>query len=173
MTFYWLITAVVLMQRGIELTIAKRNESWIKNRGGMEYGEEHYSWIVFLHAAFFAVLTVEVWLKGGAVAATWPLWLSAFVAVQLFRIWVLVSLGRFWNTKILILPGEKLVKKGPYRWIKHPNYWIVASELVLLPLIFNAWMTAVLFTILNGILLLFVRIPKEEAALQLLVKSDD
>lgn len=88
--------------------------------------------------------------------------------VQLLRGWILYSLGQYWNTKILVLPGSRMVKKGPYRWIKHPNYLVVALELILLPLMFGAYLTAAIFTLINATLLLKVRIPAEEKALALL-----
>lgn len=89
-----------------------------------------------------------------------------FAIAQVLRIWALSSLGRFWNTKILILPGAEKVKKGPYRWLPHPNYIVVALEIAALPLVFGAWRTALFFSIANALLLLLVRIPAEEKALQ-------
>src|SRR5690606_20225813 len=96
----------------------------------------------------------------------WWVFLIVFAAAQILRVWALASLGRFWNTKILVLPGAKKVKKGPYRWLPHPNYIVVALEILSLPLIFGAWRTALVFTIANALLLLLVRIPAEEKALQ-------
>ncbi|HET6872075.1 MAG TPA: isoprenylcysteine carboxylmethyltransferase family protein, partial [Sporolactobacillaceae bacterium] len=92
--------------------------------------------------------------------------LIIFILCQVFRIWVLTSLGPFWNTKILVLPGAEVVVKGPYRYIKHPNYLVVALEILVLPLIFQAFLTAFVFTLLNACLLLGVRIPAEERALK-------
>ncbi|MFP3360072.1 isoprenylcysteine carboxylmethyltransferase family protein, partial [Planococcus sp. SIMBA_143] len=89
----------------------------------------------------------------------WTIMLGIFVLAQFLRFWTIKSLGRFWNTKIIVLPDANVVKKGPYRYIKHPNYVIVALEIISLPLIFSSYITAIVFTLLNGILLLKVRIP--------------
>lgn len=172
MIIFWVVIAIIIVQRGIELVIARRNESWMKSQGAVEFGQDHYKWIVLMHGSFFLFVIGEVVLTGAELIPWWPIVLSIFLTAQVARIWVLSSLGRFWNTKIIVLPGEKLVKKGPYQWVKHPNYWIVGMELLTLPILFQAWVTAVVFTILNGIFLLLVRIPKEEEALRWLSKEE-
>lgn len=96
----------------------------------------------------------------------WWLWLMVFLLAQGLRYWAISSLGKYWNTRILIVPGARRVATGPYRFIPHPNYLAVALELFSLPLIFNAWITAIVATILNAILLLGIRIPAEERALR-------
>ena len=126
----------------------------------------HYKWIVLLHILFFLSLVLEVWTMEWGFGSGWQVFLIIFVIAQILRVWALASLGRFWNTKILILPGAEKVKKGPYRWLPHPNYIVVALEIAALPLIFGAWRTALIFSILNALLLLLVRIPAEEKALQ-------
>jgi methyltransferase len=95
----------------------------------------------------------------------WWLWLAVFVLAQGLRYWAIQSLGRYWNTRIIIVPGAKKIASGPYRYLRHPNYLAVALELLSLPLIFNAWITALAATLLNAWLLLTVRIPAEEKAL--------
>ncbi|WP_096186999.1 isoprenylcysteine carboxyl methyltransferase family protein [Evansella halocellulosilytica] len=172
MIVFWFLLIVILFQRGLELVFAKKNEQWMKQRGGKEFGANHYKWIVLLHLSFFLCLTIEVFYKGGELIPLWPIFLSLFITAQIVRAWVLTSLGKYWNTKIIVLPGEKRVKKGPYQWVSHPNYWVVAIELFTLPLIFQAYVTALLFTIANAGFLLFVRIPKEEEALKWLVDAE-
>lgn len=164
MVFYS-VFVIVILQRLIELVIARHNERQLLKKGAYEVGAEHYPFMLLLHSGFF----VSLWLEGQFV--TPPLiWLLFFALLQLVRIWCLRSLGLFWNTKILILPGATIVSKGPYAYIRHPNYCIVCLELALLPLMFEAYVTAVLFTVLNG-WMLSVRIPLENQALQALKEA--
>lgn len=161
----WFLLAVIIGQRLVELKIARRNEKWMKERGGVEHGENHYKWFIILHILFFLSLIMESVLSNGVnVNLNYGL-LSLFLLTQLGRIWCILSLGRFWNTKIITLPNVTLIRKGPYRYVKHPNYLIVGMELVIIPLIFGAYITAILFPILH-FTLLRVRIPKEDAALE-------
>lgn len=166
MTFFYIVAGFVVMQRLIEVMYARSNERYMKKQGAVEAGAKHYKWIVLLHVLFFVSLIVEVFYLGGGRGAGWIFFFVVFIIAQILRVWALTSLGRFWNTKILVLPGAELVNKGPYRWIPHPNYIVVALEIFSLPLIFGAWRTALAFTVANAVLLLFVRIPAEEKALQ-------
>lgn len=155
---------IIIFQRLIEIIIAKRNERKILLAGGYEVGASHYPYMIALHVSFFISLLVEVLLIDREISP-WFLWFFLiFILAQALRIWCLVSLGSFWNTKIMILPGANVVKKGPYLFIKHPNYFVVCIEILLLPLMFQAYFTAVTFTILNFVML-SVRIPIEEKAL--------
>ncbi|WP_409288859.1 isoprenylcysteine carboxyl methyltransferase family protein [Peribacillus sp. SCS-37] len=163
--FFAFFLGLVILQRLLELVVAKRNETWMKSRGGEEFGAAHYPWMVGMHASFFAALSLEVFLRNFQLSPQWKLLFVLFLILQAGRIWALRSLGRFWNTKIIVVRGAKVVKKGPYRFLKHPNYVIVALELLVIPLIFNAFWTASLFTLLN-ILMMKTRIPAEEAALK-------
>ncbi|AGT31882.1 hypothetical protein M493_08015 [Geobacillus genomosp. 3] len=163
MRFAFMFLAVVLM-RLVELRLAKRNERYVKALGAQEFGSRHYPWIVLMHVSFLVSLALEVLRKGARPSRSWPLLFPLFLAVQGLRVWTILSLGRFWNTKILIVPNRPVVKKGPYRWIRHPNYAVVALEIALLPLLFDAHMTALLFSFLNA-LILFIRISTEEKAL--------
>ncbi|WP_201745379.1 isoprenylcysteine carboxyl methyltransferase family protein [Alteribacter lacisalsi] len=165
MILFWTLLGIVIVQRGVELAVARQNERWMRSRGAREFGRGHYKWIVLLHAGFFLFLMSEVALFGRAPAAWWPIPAIVFVLAQAGRIWALTSLGRYWNTKIIVLPEAELVRRGPYRWISHPNYVIVALEIIAIPLLFQAWITCALFTTLNAWLLLKVRIPEEERAL--------
>ncbi|OMP66064.1 isoprenylcysteine carboxyl methyltransferase family protein [Domibacillus epiphyticus] len=163
MIFLFIIT-IVCLQRIVELVIARRNEKWMRKQGAVEAGAEHYPLIVALHICFFISLAVEVVMMERSLSPWWPLLLTLFLFAQAGRVWSLFSLGRFWNTKIIILPGAKVVKRGPYRWIRHPNYVIVAAEILVLPLLFQAYYTALVFSVLNAIVL-SIRIPTEEKAL--------
>jgi methyltransferase len=126
MTVFIIIVTIVILQRLGELVIARKNERWMKAKGAMEYGEEHYRYIVIMHSLFFVSLILEVIFFEKGLSPQWPLLLSLFLLTQGLRIWSLLSLGRFWNTKIIILPKAKVIKKGPYKYIKHPNYAVVA-----------------------------------------------
>lgn len=166
MTLFYLVMGFVIFQRLLEVAYARFNERLMKEQGAVEAGAGHYKWIVLLHVLFFVALLSEVIFMGERSRAGWPFFLLVFMAAQLLRIWALASLGRYWNTKILVLPGALKVKSGPYRWIPHPNYIVVALEIASLPLIFGAWRTALVFTLANAALLLLVRIPAEEEALR-------
>jgi methyltransferase len=164
MTLFLFVITAVCMQRLVELVVANRNEKWMRGRGAYEVGAGHYPLIVSLHIGFFISLAFEVILLERSVSEWWPVWMSLFLLAQAGRTWSLASLGRFWNTKIIILPGANVVKRGPYRWIKHPNYTIVAAEILVLPLLFQAYYTAVIFSVLN-MMVLSIRIKIEEKAL--------
>ncbi|SHF55497.1 isoprenylcysteine carboxyl methyltransferase family protein [Ornithinibacillus halophilus] len=165
-TWMWILVSVIIIQRLVELVIAKSNEKWMKARGGIEKGEEHYKLFILLHILFICSILLEVSVQEqGTAAHSLDYFLfSIFIAVQLGRLWCIYSLGRFWNTKIIVLPRVALIKKGPYKYVKHPNYIIVAIELFIIPALFGSYLTAFVFPILH-LLLLRVRIPKEEKAL--------
>jgi methyltransferase len=161
----YIFIALVIMQRIVEVMIANRNARWIKSQGGYEVGKEHYKYIVVLHALFFVSLIIEVTVIDSGFVFWTVAPLIIFLLAQFGRVWALSALGRFWNTRIMILPGAKVVAKGPYRYLRHPNYVIVVTELACLPLIFQAYWTAILFTIMNA-LVLSIRIKVEEKALE-------
>lgn len=156
----------IIMQRLIELVIAKSNENWMKKRGGIETGQEHYKWFVIVHCLFFVAIYLEAWLFGREDFSVNYILLSIFLLTQFLRAWCIVSLGRFWNTKIIVLPRVALIRKGPYKYVKHPNYIIVGIELLVIPLLFGAYLTAVIFPIIH-LVLLKIRIPNEEKALRM------
>jgi len=136
----------------------------MKERGAVEREGKHYKGFLIIHIAFFISILVETaFLTNTNKQWFIPLFII-FILTQLARVWCIYSLGRFWNTKIIILPGAELVNKGPYKYVKHPNYIIVGVELFVIPLLFGAIVTAVIFPILH-ILLLLIRIPAEERAL--------
>ena len=164
MLFYIVIT-IVIIQRLVELIIAKRNEKWMRSQGAFEAGAGHYPIMVSMHMAFFISLILEVLVIDRPLSPLWIPLLSLFLMAQIARVWCLTSLGKFWNTKIIILPGADVVRKGPYKFIRHPNYVIVATELLVLPLLFSAYFTAIVFSFLT-LWMLSVRIPIEEKALK-------
>lgn len=169
---FLLVFIIVVIQRLVELAVAKRNENWMRSQGAIEVGASHYKWMVLMHTAFFISLLAEVLVFDRPLPVYWPALLTVFLLMQILRVWCLSSLGKFWNTKILILPGADVQKKGPYKWIRHPNYVIVTTELLVLPLLFGAYFTAALFFVLN-IWMLSVRIPAEEKALRELTNYNE
>jgi methyltransferase len=154
------ILALVTLQRVGELWLSSRNTRHLLARGAHETGAGHYPLIVVLHAAWLAALW---WLAPGR--AIDAFWLAIFVIAELARIWVLASLGPRWTTRIIVLPQAPLVSRGPYRWVNHPNYLVVAAEIIVLPLAFGLWQVTLLFTVLNA-MLLAVRIKEENRALR-------
>ncbi|GAB4073614.1 alkylpyrone methyltransferase [Barrientosiimonas marina] len=159
----WILLIAIVGQRITELLIARSNEKWLKRFGGIEKGEKHYKWFILLHCSFFLAIIAEISLTQSPARINLTL-LSIFLAVQASRVWCIQSLGRFWNTKVIVLPGVARIKKGPYKFVKHPNYIIVAVELFIIPLLVGAQITAFLFPVLH-LLLVRVRIPHEEEAL--------
>jgi methyltransferase len=151
---------LVTLQRLAELAIARRNTRALLAKGAVEHAPGHYPLIVALHAAWLGALW---WLAPGQPISL-PL-LGLFVLVEVARIWVLRSLGPRWTTRIIVVPGEKLVARGPYRFVDHPNYLVVTAEVALLPLVFGLWGVALLFSLLNAAILT-VRIRAENRALQ-------
>lgn len=161
MVFAAFVLFLLLLRLG-ELLLARRNERWLLQHGAVEYGREHYRWIVTLHVLFFVSLITEyVCTSTGCYSV--PLMILYFLLLG-FKAWAIFSLGRFWNTRIYRISGYPLVKKGPYRFLKHPNYIAVIGEIALIPLIFHLYVTAVLFTLLNA-LMLSVRIREENRVL--------
>ena len=159
-----LSVALVAVQRLFELVLARRNERRARARGAVERGRDHYPFIVALHALWLVSTLVEGLLRGPDLPAFWPIPLALFLLVQPLRYWALFSLGERWNTKILIVPGAKPVRRGPYRYLSHPNYVVVGVEILAFPLIFGAWVTALVFTLLNAVVL-SVRIREENRAI--------
>jgi methyltransferase len=164
--WYTLLVVLVGLIRLVELSVAQRNLRWARERGGVETGAGHYPVMVALHSALLLGCVVEVWLADRPFLPWlgWPM-LVLLVAAHALRWWCIRTLGRQWNTRVIRVPGMPLVTGGPYRWLKHPNYVAVVVEGVALPLVHAAWLTAVVFTVLNAALLR-VRIAVEDAALR-------
>lgn len=162
---YTLLVGLVAAERGIELVIARRNNRWLASRGGVEVGAGHYRWMVLLHSGFLVACVAEVWL--GERPLVPPLAVSmllVLVAAMSLRYWVIGTLGHRWTTRVICLPGEPLITTGPYRALRHPNYVAVAAEIVALPLVHSAWLTASLFSFANA-WVLRARIRVEEEGL--------
>lgn len=157
--------ALVGLQRLLELRYSRRNERRLRAKGAVERGRGHYPVMVAIHALWLASTLVEGFLRGPEIPSWWPVPLAAFLLVQPLRYWAILSLKENWNVRILVVPGGRLVRSGPYRYFPHPNYVVVAVEVLTFPLVFGAWITAVVFSVLNGALL-FVRIRAEERALR-------
>lgn len=153
------------MQRIVELWIARRNERHLRLHGAYEVGANHYKYMLILHSSFFIGMVIEVTFMPRPMSPFFSVLFCALLLLQALRIWCIHSLGRFWNTKILILPHTSVVRKGPYRFMRHPNYFVVTLEILLIPLLFQAYVCAIVFTICNAIILA-VRIPAEEQALR-------
>lgn len=161
-------TGLVLLvgcERLAELVITRRNAAWSLARGGVEYGRGHYLPMVVLHGGLLVACLVEPTLARRPFLPRlgWPM-VAAVLAAQALRWWCIATLGRSWNTRIIVVPGRSLVRRAPYRWLRHPNYVAVATEGAALPLVHTAWATAAAFTGVNA-LLLAVRIRRENAAL--------
>ncbi|PJE97267.1 hypothetical protein CUT44_13535 [Streptomyces carminius] len=163
-----LFTVLVLavgLERIAELVVSKRNAAWSLARGGVESGRGHYPFMVVLHTGLLAGALVEVWVRRpeAVPVLAWTMF-ALVVASQALRWWCIATLGRQWNTRVIVVPGAPRVTGGPYRWIPHPNYVAVVVEGIALPLVHSAWITAAVFTVLNAFLLA-TRVRTEEAAL--------
>ena len=165
MYWYALLIAAVAVERVAELVVSQRNLAWSRAQGGVEFGAGHYPAMVVLHTGLLAGALAEVylchrpflpWLGG-------PM-LAIVVAAQVLRWWCITTLGRQWNTRVVVVPGAPRVTGGPYRVLSHPNYVAVVAEGAALPLVHTAWITAGVFTVLNAALLVR-RISTENAAL--------
>ena len=163
--YYYLFILAVGAERLVELAVAQRNARWSMARGGKEFGRDHYPAMVSMHALLLVSCIVETWSLGRPFIGWlgWPM-LAVAAARQVLRWGGITTLGRRWNTRVIVLPREPLVAAGPYRWLHHPNYVAVVAEGIALPLIHTAWLTAALFTVANAILL-SVRIRVENSAL--------
>ncbi len=160
---------LVALQRLLELRLSRRHERLLRARGAVERGRGHYPLLVGLHVLWLVSTLVEGILRGPNPPSWWPVPLALFLLVQPLRYWAIFSLGEHWNTRILVVPGAELVARGPYRYFPHPNYVVVAVEIATFPLIFGAWVTSLVFSMLNAVLL-FVRIREENRALAQLAK---
>ena len=164
----WLYTALIALvgvERLVELRLSVKNAAWAFARGGKEYGLPHYRFMTAFHTAFLVACVAEPWLLGRPFAMPWGFVALGFaVAAQALRYWAITTLGPRWNTRVIVLPEAEPVTSGPYRFVRHPNYVAVVLELLVLPLVHGAWLTALVFSVGN-VLLLRVRVRVEEAAL--------
>lgn len=153
-----LFIAFLVVQRLAELVIARRNTRRLLARGAIEHGASHYPLIVALHAGWLASIAVF-----GLGRPVQPVFLAAFALLQMLRVWILATLGPRWTTRIIVT-GEPLVRRGPFRWLRHPNYTLVVTEIAVAPLVLGLTWVAVLFSVLNAAVL-WIRIRAENAAL--------
>ena len=160
MTLTVLILVLVTLQRLGELWLSNRNTRRLLAQGGHEVGAAHYPFIVAVHVLWLAALW---WFAPGRPIDGF--WLAMFVLVELGRIWVLASLGARWTTRIIVVPEAPLVRRGPYRFLAHPNYAVVVAEIAVLPLVWGLWQVALIFSALNAAVL-YVRIRRENDALR-------
>ena len=155
----WLV-AFLIIQRLVEFCFAQLNARRLRGMGGIEFGAAHYPLIVILHATWIAGLFIL-----GRDRVVDPFWLSVFVVLQLGRLWVIASLGRRWTTRVIVLPGASTIARGPYRWLRHPNYLIVALEIAVVPLALGLPVFALVFSAANAMLLAYrIRIENEALA---------
>lgn len=155
-----IVVLLVAVQRLGELVLARRNTQRLLARGGVEHGRRHYPLFVLLHGGWLLALFL---FTPADAPVIWPL-MGVFLLLQGLRVWVVASLGPFWTTRVVTVPGVPLVCRGPYRWLRHPNYLVVIGEIAVLPLAFGQVALAVLFSILN-LALLAHRVRIEERAL--------
>ena len=156
----YVILLLVAIQRLVEVVYAERNTRALRARGAVEVGRAHYPLIVVLHAAWLTAIVLM--LPPDATIHWIPL--AIFVLLQIARVWVIATLGPYWTTRIITLEGAPLVRKGPYRFVRHPNYLVVAGEIAMLPLAFGEITVAIVFTVLNAAMLAW-RIRQEDQAL--------
>jgi methyltransferase len=165
LAFFTVLVGLVALERVAELVVSRRNAAWSLSQGGFETGREHYPVMVLLHTGLLAGMLLEAYLRRPEVSP----WLAVpmvvlVVASQGLRWWCIATLGRQWNTRVIVVPGLPLVRSGPYRFLSHPNYVAVVVEGAALPLVHAAWLTAAVFTAANAVLLT-VRLRVENAAL--------
>jgi methyltransferase len=161
---YTVLIAAVAAERIAELVVSQRNLRWSRARGGVEFGARHYPAMVVLHTALLVACLAEAAHREFLPALGWPM-LAVVVAAQALRWCCIATLGRQWNTRVVVVPGGGRVTGGPYRYLRHPNYVAVVVEGIALPLVHTAWITALVFTALNAALLR-TRITVENRALE-------
>ncbi|MBT2416359.1 hypothetical protein J7F01_18635 [Streptomyces sp. ISL-22] len=165
MPWYTLLVLAVAAERVTELAVARRNAAWTLARAGVEHGRGHYPVMVVLHTGLLACCLLEPVLvdRPFVPALGWPM-LALAAGAQALRWWCITTLGPYWNTRVIVVPGARLVGAGPYRFLRHPNYLAVVVEIAALPLVHSAWLTATVFSAANAVLLT-IRVRCENAAL--------
>ncbi len=161
--FVFFVSVIILSRIG-ELILSRRNEKWLLQNGAIECGKKHYPFIITLHILFFLSLILE-YSQQETHSYSLVLLILSFLLLAC-KAWIIISLGKFWTTKIYRIASLSLIKKGPYKYLKHPNYLLVIAEIVVIPLAFHLYYTAIIFTVLNAVILL-VRIKEENKALQI------
>jgi methyltransferase len=154
-----IVVSLVAVQRLGELLYAARNTRRLKRRGAVEHGRYHYPLFIALHG--FWLIAILIAVPTGTAIAWLPM--SLFIVLQAARLWIVATLGAFWTTRIITLPDAPLIRRGPYRFMRHPNYLVVIGEIALLPLVFGAWWIAAIFSLLNLALLAWRRWVEDAA----------
>jgi methyltransferase len=167
MALFFSLLALLIAERLIEMWLSNRNITRLKKEGAIEFGSRHYPFIVLMHVLFFCSMLAEFLLGSQRPAPFWLLPFCVFLVAQLLRLWVMATMHSRWTLRILVVPGEQLLRVGPYKYLHHPVYLAVVLELISLPLIFGLWYTAILFGLGNIAMLLLVRIPAENRGLKL------
>jgi methyltransferase len=163
MAFILFISFIILLRIG-ELILSRKNEIWLLQNGAREYGQKHYPYIVALHVLFIVSLIIEYSTTHTTSFSLF--FLVLYILLLSFKALVIISLGKFWNTKIYHIQDLPLIKNGVYKYIKHPNYLIVIAEIAIIPLVFHLYYTAIAFTVLNAIML-SVRVKEENKVLKI------
>ncbi|MFE9172967.1 isoprenylcysteine carboxyl methyltransferase family protein [Streptomyces kebangsaanensis] len=171
MPWYTLLVLAVAAERLAELAVARRNAAWTRARAGVEHGRGHYPAMVALHTGLLVCCLAETVLahRPFLPALGWPM-LALVALAQALRWWCVTTLGPYWNTRVIVVPGARLVGTGPYRFLRHPNYVAVVVEIAALPLVHSAWLSAAAFTVANAFLLA-VRVRCENTALTAVVPA--
>ncbi|UXA18849.1 isoprenylcysteine carboxyl methyltransferase family protein [Mycobacterium sp. SMC-4] len=164
MTLYLLLIGAIALERVAELVVSQRNLRWSREHGGVEFGAGHYPVMVVLHLGLLAGCVVEAAHREFVPVLGWSM-LVIVIAAQGLRWWCIATLGPQWNTRVVVVPGADRVTGGPYRWMTHPNYVAVVAEGIALPMVHSAWVTALVFTVANAVLLR-TRIRVEDEALR-------
>ena len=167
MTFFIIFLSIIIIQRISELILSKRNENYLISKGAIEYDKEGYKYIVLMHNLFFISVITEFVFLERQLNEYWKVLLIIFICTQLLRYWAIFTLGKRWNTKILVLPDIEPIRSGLYKYLKHPNYIAVVIEIAVIPLLFSCYFTAIIFSVLN-LLVLNRRIRIEEKALKVI-----
>lgn len=166
MTYFIIFISIVIVQRISELILSKKNENYLKSKGAIEHDRNGFKYIVLMHNLFFISLVLEYFFLQRELNQYWKILLIIFICTQLLRYWAIFTLGKRWNTKILVLPNTEPIRSGVYKYLKHPNYIPVIIEITVIPLLLSCYYTAIVFSILN-LIVLKRRIRIEEEALNI------
>jgi len=166
MTSFIIFLSIIIIQRISELILSKRNENYLISKGAIEYDKEGYKYIVLMHNLFFISVITEYAFLERQINEYWKILLIIFICTQLLRYWAIFTLGKRWTTKILVLPNTEPIRSGVYKYLKHPNYIAVIIEIAIIPLLFSCYYTAIVFSIIN-LIVLQRRIRIEEEALNI------
>lgn len=165
MIYFIVFISLIIIQRISELILSKRNENYLRSKGAVEHDKDGYKYIVLMHNLFFVSFIVEFIFLQRQLNPYWQILLIIFICIQLLRYWAIFTLGKRWNTKILVLPDTELIISGPYKYLKHPNYVAVIIEIAVIPLLFSCYFAAIIFSVLN-LIVLKRRIKIEEEVLK-------